>query len=188
MSQQHKTKLINNYLQLCYEMSTGEFTDVDVDTIIHSFVSGMASKKHLNKLDLTEKLAVSTNTLRRKMQIKLHLFAEKLEREILEAGNKVQPEHQNRYRISDIQKIYQDFAGRSITRQTINTHTKPNSKGLIKLPVVHLPSEHTSVLQRDLIAYFYTETGIKLEPEEIKKYAYKTSVDIKNGEIEKGDY
>jgi hypothetical protein len=169
----YKKQLILNYLKLCYELTTSSLEDVDVRTITKDFIKKKAANDHLDVRNLVENMGRSTNNIRRRFQIDFLFIDKELEQEIIDSGSSTLPESQYRYNLSGILKIYDQFTDKRITKQGLNLHKQAGSDGYVKLPTLQLKGEHTTVLEKDVITYIYTETGVKLEPEQIRHLAYK---------------
>jgi hypothetical protein len=164
----YKKQLVLNYLKLCYELTTSDLQGVDVRNIIKGFVKKKAADDHLDVRNLVENMGIQTNNLRRRFQIDFLMVDKELENEIIDSGSSTLPESQYRYNLSGILKIYEEFTDRRITKQGLNLHKKQN-----KFPTIEIKGEHTTVLENDVVSYIYTETGVKLEAEQIRYLAYK---------------
>lgn len=182
----HKDHIIN-YLKFLLNSLENRLDDEEIQSLIKNFVKRTAIEKKVNQKDLLNKIASESNAVNRRFKINFVKVYNDFEEE-QEAVSGVDltldtATSHFRYNMAAIEKFYEEFVGRKITRQAINQHKKPDTAGHVKLPTVQFKGEYVSVTEPDLIDYFEREVGVKLEPELIRKYAYKKPIQYED----KGD-
>lgn len=182
----HKDYIIN-YLKFLFEALENKVDDSEIQRLIKNYVRRTATEKKVNQQDLLNSLSAASNALNRKFKINFVQVLNQLEEEQETVSGVNIPldtaSSYYRYNMAAIEKIYEEFAGRKISRQAINQHKRPDTTGHVKLPTIQFHGEYVSVVEPDLIDYFDREAGILLKPEDIRKYAYKKPIQYK----EEGD-
>ncbi|MFT2010196.1 hypothetical protein ACMA1I_16090 [Pontibacter sp. 13R65] len=167
MKIEDKAALYLGHLKLLYEICVQENDEVDINLILKGFLQRKAMELQVSQSELIKILSTGSTVLRRKIMTGLLLVEEEIETDIIRNGVALDATRQYRYSLANIQEFYKIFAGRKISRQAINQQKR------ILLPIQDIPNEYTSVIESDLIEYFYTQTGIKLDVQKIRPLAYK---------------
>ena len=162
-----KNALYLSHLKLLYELSVQEQDDVDINFVVKGFLQRKSMELQVSQSELISRITVATTVAKRKIVTALLMIEEEIEREILEQGINLDATNQYRYSLTNIQEFYEKFANRKISRQALN-----KQKNTV-LPLKQFPNEYATVIESDLVEYFYVQTGIKLVVEEIRPMAYK---------------
>ncbi|WP_439881646.1 hypothetical protein ACSX1A_00520 [Pontibacter sp. MBLB2868] len=167
MKIEDKNALYLSHLKLLYELSVQKQDDVDINYVVKSFLQRKSMDLKVSQSELIGRLTVATTVAKRKIVTTLLMIEEEIEKEMLEQGINLDSTNQYRYSLANIQVFYDKFANRKISRQALN-----KQKNSI-LPLKQLPNEYASVLENELLEYFYLQTGVKLDVDLIRPMAYK---------------
>ncbi|WP_439881652.1 hypothetical protein ACSX1A_00550 [Pontibacter sp. MBLB2868] len=146
----------------------------DIMMMLNMHVRRNASKKNALETDILNTFQTNFEAFRKKWfsaLLKIQLEQTRIEEADL-------PKHltEYRYSVQGIVKVYRDVLSKKVHRKTINDHMTPDQHGFSKLKKISLPHEYNSVLESDLIEYFYNVSGKKIDPAKIRKYHYKSPV------------
>ncbi|MFT2010197.1 hypothetical protein ACMA1I_16095 [Pontibacter sp. 13R65] len=162
---------IQDTLNILTNFKKDQVPQEEVLLMLKYWVRKTAGCKNLTEETVQQLLADNLDALRKVWQEAfLTLDFEKIE----EAESAV-PAHlkEYRYSVAGIVEIYAKLLNKSIHRKTVTDHMTLDKHGISKLKKITIEGDKNSVLESDLLQYFYHEAHVRLKPEDIRRFSYK---------------